>query len=104
MRLTAGELIRGRLVRVEVDAVVLDASRHGGDATRRVFDADIASIGRVVGRSKPGRGGIGALVGAVLSLPLSMSMPGDAIVVGGLVGNLAGRATGDSRIEIVLLR
>lgn len=104
VELTSCELVRGRLVAVEVDAVVLDATRHGGDAARRVLDADIASIGRVVGRSKPRRGGFGALVGAVLSLPLSMSMPGDAILIGGLLGNLVGRAAGDSRVETVLWR
>jgi len=102
--LNSGDVVRGKLVAVEVDAVVLDTARHGGDATRRVNDADIASIGRVLGRSKPRRGGIGALAGALLSLPLSLSMPGDAVVVGGLLGNFVGRATGDSRIEILLQR
>jgi hypothetical protein len=101
--LRSGETIRGRLVAIEVGAIVLDAAPYG-DAVRPVADADITSIGRVVGRSKPRRGGIGALAGAVLSLPLSMSMPGDAILVGGLIGNLLGRATGDSRVEIVLAR
>ena len=102
--LTSGGLVRGRLVRLDVDAVVIDARRHGGDANRRVIDAEIASIGRVVGRSKPGRAWIGAVAGALLSLPLSISMPGDGIVVGGLIGGAAGRATGDARIEIVLHR
>ena len=104
VKLTSGELVRGRLLGIEADAVVLDSTRHGGDAAHRVLDAHIASIGRVVGRSKPRRGGIGALAGALLSLPLSMSMPGDGILVGGLIGNLVGRGTGDSRIETVLLR
>jgi hypothetical protein len=102
--LTSGGLVRGRLVRIDVDAVVIDTGRLDGDATQRVSDADIASIGRVVGRSKPARAWIGAVAGALLSLPLSISMPGDAILVGGLIGGALGRASGDARIEIVLLR
>lgn len=101
--LTSGELVRGRLVRFDTDAVVLDLQTPGAEE-HRVIDADIATIGRVIGRSKPRRAWIGALVGAVLSLPAALSMPGDAIVVGGLLGSLVGRATGDSRIEIVLRR
>src|SRR5215204_1261175 len=64
--LTSGSLVRGRLVRIDVGAVVLDTGQGGG-AFQRVIDADIASIGRIVGRSKPARSWIGAVTGALLS-------------------------------------
>lgn len=101
--LTSGDLVRGALVQIDAGAIVLDVPGPPR-GQRRLADADIASVGRVVGRSKPRRAWTGALIGAVLSLPLSISEPGDAVLVGAFLGGLLGGRTGDSRIEILLRR
>ena len=54
--------------------------------------------------SKGTRGWLGAGIGALVSLPLGISMVGDMMIPAAIVGALIGRATGDSRAEVVFER
>jgi hypothetical protein len=54
--------------------------------------------------SKGARGWLGAGIGALVSLPFGISMVGDMMVPAAIVGALIGRATGDSRAEVVFER
>jgi hypothetical protein len=99
--LVSGSTVHGKVVSVTPTEVVLDDAF----GNRKVFgEADIARVALVRGRSKTARSGIGAAVGAVASLPMSVSMVGDAMLIGALVGAMLGKRTGDSRLEVVLQR
>ena len=54
--------------------------------------------------SKGTRGWLGAGIGALVSLPFGISMVGDMMVPAAIVGALIGRATGDSRAEVLFER
>ena len=75
-----------------------------GTPTLRVDHNDVVFVARLVGKSKSRRGWIGAAVGALASLPLSISMPGDMMIPAALAGAGIGRATGDSRAEVIFER
>lgn len=98
-----GDVAGGRLREIGPDRVVLEPLPTE-QAPRIVQEADIDRLGVVVGRSRPARAWIGFAIGAVLSLPLSISMFGDAILVLGGLGMWAGSTTGDSRVELRLVR
>jgi hypothetical protein len=102
--LTSGEVVSGRLHSTTVNGLTLLVDTPSGETRRTIVEQDLHRLGVVVGASKPKRGLIGALTLAALSLPLSVSVPGDMLLPAALVGTLIGRATGDSRIEIVLDR
>jgi hypothetical protein len=99
--LVAGGHVNGKVVSMTPTELVLDV---GGGTRKVVAEADIARVARLRGGSKSKRAKIGAAAGAVASLPLSMSMVGDAMLVGALVGAMLGRNTGDARLEVVLQR
>lgn len=98
----SGDVVAGRLRHVSHDAVAL--APVGDGAALVVPDADIERVGVLIGRSRPARAWIGFAIGAVLSLPLSLSMVGDAVLIVGGLGAWVGGATGDSRVEIRLAR
>ncbi len=104
--LKSGAVIRGLAVGIDADSidVVMKKTPGNPETTVTVLESEIASVGQVVGVSKAKRGWVGAGLGALASLPLSMSMVGDAMLIGGLLGAWIGRNTGDSRIEIVMQR
>lgn len=104
LRLKSGQSVRGVLLELNRDSIALEVEANGSRSTMMFSEADLVSIGQVVGMSKPQRGWIGAGLGALASLPLSISMIGDAMLIGGALGALIGRSTGDSYIEIVLQR
>ena len=66
--------------------------------------ADITLVARVVKMSKGTRGWLGAGIGALVSLPLGISMVGDMMVPAAILGALIGRGTGDSRAEVLFER
>lgn len=74
------------------------------DETRSIPHAEITLVARVVKMSKGTRGWLGAGIGALVSLPFGISMVGDMMVPAAIVGALIGRATGDSRAEVIFER
>jgi hypothetical protein len=102
--LTGGGAIRGVFQRMRDDRIELRLDDREGTPTRRVDHGDVLFVARLVGKSKSKRGWIGAAVGALASLPLSISMPGDMMIPAALAGAGIGRATGDSRAEVIFER
>lgn len=103
--LVSGETVRGVFEGVTQDRLGLRSREATGAITQRSIDqADIVRVARVVKLSKRARGCLGAAVGAVVSLPFGISMFGDMMVPAAIVGALIGRASGDSRAEIVFER
>ena len=96
-----GSTARGRLDRLTCEVLELVPP-----ATRRVVikTDDIALAGRVTGRSSTARGWIGAAIGAALVAPFGISMVGDMVVPGAIVGGLIGRNTGNSHVEVLFER
>jgi hypothetical protein len=71
---------------------------------RSIPHAEITLVARVVKLSKGTRGCLGAAIGALISLPFGISMVGDMMIPAAIVGALIGRATGDSRAEVLFER
>ena len=74
------------------------------DEMHSIPHAEITIVARVVKLSKATRGCLGAAIGALVSLPFGISMVGDMMIPAAIVGALIGRATGDSRAEVVFER
>jgi hypothetical protein len=71
---------------------------------RSIPHPEITFVARVVKMSKGTRGWLGAGIGALVSVPFGISMVGDMMVPAAIVGALIGRATGDSRAEVLFER
>ena len=99
-----GQTIRGVLLRVTADRLELRLDDKEGTPTRRLNHGDVVFVARLVGTSKSTRGWVGAAVGALVSLPLSISMPGDMMIPAALLGAAIGMASGNSRAEVVYER
>jgi hypothetical protein len=100
-----GPSVHGRLVSLSSPELEIAESVDGAPERLNVLaDADITRVARVAGKSKPARACIGAAAGALLSLPLSISMVGDMMMPAAILGSLLGRGAGDSRLEVVLQR
>ena len=104
VRLMGGETIRGVFLRMGHDRLELRLDDREGTPTRRIDHSDVVFVARLVGKSKSARGWIGAAVGALVSLPLSISMPGDMMIPAALAGSAIGMASGDSRAEVIFER
>jgi hypothetical protein len=105
VRLMTGDTVRGRLERIGSDRIDLrlpDAFR--GRVLHSIRDADVALLARVVKRSNARRGWIGAAIGAAVVAPFGVSMTGDMMLAGAVLGALIGRGTGNSRAEVVFER
>jgi hypothetical protein len=99
------EALRGSLERITADRVELRANdSSGGSIVHSVDHADVTFVARVVGMSNRRRGWLGAAIAAAASVPLGISMIGDMVVPAAIIGSLIGRATGDSRAEVVFER
>lgn len=101
--LTDGSVVRGQLQSVSAGALTI--AIEGSDkvkATRAVTEPNVASVGRVVGKSKSTW--IGAGIGVLVSLPLSVSRFGDAALIGAGIGGLIGSHFGDAHIEVMFKR
>ena len=103
--LTDGSVLRGRLESLSADTLGINTEdRDKATGTRVLPEGDLMSVGRVVGKSKPARAWLGAGVGLLVSLPLSISMVGDRMIPAALIGTWVGRNTGDERIELLFER
>ncbi len=105
VRLMTGDTVRGRLERIGSDRIDLrlpDAFR--GHALHSIRHADVALLARVVKMSNARRGWIGAATGAAVVAPFGVSMTGDMMLAGAILGALIGRGTGGSRAEVVFER
>jgi hypothetical protein len=104
VRVMGGQTIRGVFLRMGNDRLEVRLDDREGTPTRRIDHRDVVFVARLVGKSKSTRGWIGAAVGALVSLPLSISMPGDMMIPAALAGSAIGMATGDSRAEVIFER
>jgi hypothetical protein len=103
--LLSGDVLRGSLERITADRLDLRSiASAGGTIVHSVNHADIAFVARVVGTSKRTRAWLGAVIAAVASVPLGISMIGDMVVPAAIIGSLIGRGTGDSRAEVLFER
>ena len=104
--LVGGERLRGTCESNSGDRLELrwwDETR-AAERQRSIPHADITLVARVVKMSKGTRGWLGAGIGALVSVPFGISMVGDMMVPAAIVGALIGRATGDSRAEVLFER
>lgn len=99
-----GQTIRGVFLRMSADRLELRLDDQEGTPTRRVDHSDVVFVARLVGKSKARRGWVGAAVGALVSLPFSISMPADMVIPAAIAGAIIGRSTGDSRAEVIFER
>ena len=102
--LMGGRTIRGVFLRMSDDRLELRLDDEEGTPTLRVDHNDVVFVARLVGKSKATRGWLGGAIGALVSLPLSISMPGDMMIPAALAGSAMGMATGDSRAEVIFER
>lgn len=103
--LTDGSVVRGQLQSVSADALSIAIEGPDGvTATRTLTESSVVSVGRVVGKSKPQRAWIGAGIGVLVSLPLSVSRFGDMALVGAGLGALIGGHFGDAHVEVMFKR
>ena len=72
--------------------------------TRRVAEEDIVCLARRVGKSTTARGWLGALIGAIASLPFGISMVGDMMMPAAITGALIAGNTGQPKARVVLDR
>jgi hypothetical protein len=105
VHLASGVVVRGRLAHVSTDRVELDVESGNGAPDRRVIDhAELDVMARMMTMSKGKRARIGALVGALASLPFGISQFGDMVIPAAIAGGLIGHNTGTERAEIVFER
>ena len=102
--LAGRETIRGAFQRMRDDWIEVGLDDKEGTPTRRVDRGHVVFIARLAGKSKATRGWLGPAIGALASVPLSISMPADMILPAALAGAAIGRATGDSRAEVIFER
>jgi hypothetical protein len=105
VRLMTGDTLRGRLERIGSDRIDLrlpDAFR--GHVLHSIRHPDVALLAQVVKTSNARRGWVGAAIGAAVVAPFGVSMTGDMMLAGAILGALIGRGTGDSRAEVVFER
>ena len=105
VHLVSGAVIRGRLAHVSRDRVELDVESGNGALDRRVIDhADLDVMARMTTMSRRKRARIGALVGALASLPFGISQFADMVIPAAIAGAVIGHNTGNERAEIVFER
>jgi len=104
---TVGGFDSGRL-----DLLIAASGTHSGlaqpgtaqPAVRAIAADEIQTLARVVRPSQAKRRRLGAVIGAALTVPLSMSMIGDMIIPGAIAGGLIGHQSGKPRAVIVYER
>jgi hypothetical protein len=104
--LTGGEKLRGTCESNSRDRLEFRWWDETRAAERRssIPHGDITLVARVVKMSKGTRGWLGAGIGALVSVPFGISIVGDMVVPAAIVGALIGRATGNSRAEVIFER
>ena len=99
------EHIRGQFQGLSNGELMIRSSDTAGTVVeRRIAEADIVLVARVVGMSKGTRRRLGAAIAAAASVPLGISMYGDMVIPAAIIGALVGGGTGDSRAEVVFER
>jgi hypothetical protein len=98
----SGAVVRGRFVQMTADQFELNVGAVDVPWHRRIAHADIVLVAKVIPRRRRTR--LGAAIGALVSLPLSISMFGDMMVPAAIAGGLIGYHTGESRADIVFER
>src|SRR6185436_6999654 len=94
------EHIRGQFQGLSNGELMIRSSDTAGTVVeRRIAEADIVLVARVVGMSKGTRRRLGAAIAAAASVPLGISMYGDMVIPAAIIGALVGGGTGDSRAE-----
>ena len=73
-------------------------------STRRVPEEEIVCLAARVGKSTTARGWLGALVGALASLPFGISVVGDMVMPAAIAGALIAGNTGQPRARVLLDR
>lgn len=101
--LRSGESAEGTLETIDGNVLVLRVTEDGF-STRRVPEEEILCLARRVGKSTTARGGLGALIGAVASLPFAISMVGDMMMPAAIAGALIAGNTGQPRARVLLDR
>ena len=104
VELVGGETVRGVVKDMRPAELEVLARNSGAQARRTITEPEIRTIGRVVGMTKRKRRWLGAAVGALASLPFSISMFGDMVVPGAIAGALFGSGSGNLREEIIFER
>jgi hypothetical protein len=102
VRLISGQVVRGRFAGVTADQFELNVGDVDRPWHRRIAHADIVLVAKVVPRGRRVR--VGAAIGALVSLPLSISMLGDGVLLGAIAGGLIGYHPGTPRADIVFAR
>lgn len=101
--LHSGESARGTVETIDGSVLVLRVTEDGL-TTRRVAEEEIVCLARRVGKSTTGRGWLGALIGASVSLPFGISMVGDMMMPAAIAGALIAGNTGQPRARVLLDR
>ena len=99
-----GETVRGRIASRTTDTVIFSSGVAMAPQMHLLHDRELLMLGLVTGASRMKRGWIGAAIGAAVSAPFGISIPGDMAVPAAIVGAQIGRRTGDERIEVLLDR
>jgi len=98
-----GESAKGAVETIDRNVLVLRVTEDGL-TTRRVAEEEIVCLARRVGKSTTARGWLGALVGAIVSLPFGISMVGDMMMPAAIAGALIAGNTGQPRARVLLDR
>jgi len=101
--LIGGATARGRVIRLTCDLLEIQPP-EAWSTTVSLRTDDVALLGRVKGRSQAARRWIGAGIAAALVAPFGISMPGDMVLVGALVGGIIGHNSGNSHVEVLFER
>jgi hypothetical protein len=101
--LHSGESARGAVETIDGNVLVLLVTQDGL-TTRRVAEEEIVCLARRIGKSTTARGWLGALIGAIASLPFGISIAGDMMVPAALAGALIAGNTGQPRARVLLDR
>ena len=101
--LRSGESARGAVDTIDGNVLVLRTT-DDGLTIRRVAEEEIVCLARRVGKSTTGRGWLGALIGASVSLPFGISMAGDMMMPAAIAGALIAGNTGQPRARVLLNR
>ena len=105
IHMRGGKVIRGRLAGIAADRLELDVDGGEAGPQRLVFaHNDVDVLARMVTMTRGKRAKIGAAIGALVSLPFAVSMFGDMMMPGAIVGGLIGYNTGQARAEILFER
>lgn len=103
MLLRSGGSAEGAFERIDGNVLVLRPTEDDL-STRRVPEEEIVCLAARLGKSTTARGWLGALVGALASLPFGISVVGDMVMPAAIAGALIAGNTGQPRARVLLDR